>query len=382
MSRNWQESLERWTAAGLVDPATAARIRAWEAEHGGEERKSRLALIAFAFGGVLLTAGVLLFVAAHWERLAPGGRFALVLAMIAVLHAGGALAARSSAGLSAALHAAGTAALGAGIYLSGQIFHMAEHWPGALMLWSFGAAAGVWLLRQWPQVLWLALLAPAWLWGEWIEAQPPFSAWRGATPAAVGVFLLACAYLAASPLESKAHWRRALAWLGAIALIPAAFFLDTAREWGDVGPPGLERPQIAPLALVIAWTLGIVLPLALAWLLRGRDAVWLLAALAWAIIVTRVPASSDAGELGIYALFAIGASGIVLWGVKDQQRLAVNVGVLGFAVAVFAFYFSSVFDKLGRAFGLIGIGILFIGGGWLLERMRRRLVGRIARSDP
>ena len=98
MSRNWQESLERWTAAGLVDPAAAARIRAWEAEHGGEERKSRLALIAFAFGALLLTAGVLLFVAAHWDRLAPGGRFALVLAMIAVLHAGGAFAARSSAG--------------------------------------------------------------------------------------------------------------------------------------------------------------------------------------------------------------------------------------------------------------------------------------------
>jgi uncharacterized membrane protein len=380
MSRNWQESLERWTGAGLVDQAAAARIRAWEVEHGGEERKSRLALIAFAFGGLLMTAGVLLFVAAHWDRLAPSGRFALVLAMIAVLHAAGAFAARSSAGLSATLHAAGTAALGAGIYMSGQIFHMAEHWPGALMLWSFGAAVGVWLLRQWPQVLWLAVLAPAWLWGEWIEAQPPFAAWHGASPAAVGLFLLACAYLAAAPAESKARWRRALAWLGAIALIPVAFYLDAARDWGAFGLPGWERPQIAPLALVMAWSLGTLVPLALAWFLRGRDAIWLLAALAWAIIVTQVHASSDAGELGLYALFAVGASGIVLWGVKDQQRLAINVGVLGFAVTVLVFYFSSVFDKLGRAFGLIGIGILFIGGGWLLERMRRRLIGRIAGS--
>ena len=29
---------------------------------------------------------------------------------------------------------------------------MAEHWPAALMLWSLGAAVGVVLLRQWPQV--------------------------------------------------------------------------------------------------------------------------------------------------------------------------------------------------------------------------------------
>ncbi|MGE0029906.1 MAG: DUF2157 domain-containing protein [Steroidobacteraceae bacterium] len=380
MSGGWQAALERWSKAGLLDAAAAARIRAWEEEHGGEAGRSRLALIAFAFGALLLTAGVLLFVAAHWDRLAPGGRFALVLAMIAVLHAGGALAARSSAGLSAALHAAGTGALGAGIFLSGQIFHMAEHWPGALMLWSFGAAVGVWLLRQWPQVLWLAVLAPAWLWGEWVEAQPPFGAWRGTSPAAVGAFLFACVYLAASPSGSDARWRRALAWLGAIALIPAAFCLGAAEGWGRFDLPGWERPQIAPFALVIAWTLATVLPVALAWFLRGRDTAWLLVALAWAIVVTQVNTSSDAGELGLYALLALGASGIVLWGMKDQQRLAINVGVLGFAVAVLSFYFSSVFDKLGRAFGLIGIGILFIGGGWLLERMRRRLVGRIARG--
>lgn len=380
MSRDWQASLERWTAAGLVDAAAAERIRAWEAEHGGEAKRSRLALIAFAFGALLLTAGVLLFVAAHWDRLTPGGRFALVLAMIAVLHVGGALAARSSAALSATLHAAGTAALGAGIYLSGQIFHMAEHWPGALMLWSFGAAVGVWLLRQWPQVLWLALLAPVWLWGEWVEAQPPFGAWFGMTPAAVGAFLLACAYLAASPPDSSARWRRALAWLGAIALIPAGIALGASSEWSDMGGLGLTRPEIGRVALVVAWALGTVLPLALAWFLRGREAAWLLVALAWAVLMSQMRPSSNVEELAQYALFALGAAGIVLWGVKDQQRLAINVGVLGFAVAVYSFYFSSVFDKLGRAFGLIGIGILFIGGGWLLERMRRRLLGRIARS--
>ena len=380
MSRSWQSALERWSKAGLVDAAVATRIRAWEEEHGGEAGRSRLALIAFAFGALLLTAGVLLFVAAHWDRLAPGGRFALVLVMIAVLHAGGALAARSSAGLSAALHAAGTGALGAGVYLSGQIFHMAEHWPGAVMLWSFGAAVGVWQLRQWPQVLWLALLAPAWLWGEWIETQPPFAAWRGMTPAAVGVFLLACVYLAASPADSDARWRRALAWLGAIALIPAGIALGVSNEWGDFSVFALGRPQISSVALVFAWMLAVALPLALAWFLRGRDAVWLLVALAWAIIMSQVRPSSDTSELAMYALFALGASGIVLWGVKDQQRLAINVGVLGFAVAVLAFYFSSVFDKLGRALGLIGVGVIFIGGGWLLERIRRRLVGRIARG--
>jgi uncharacterized membrane protein len=128
---------------------------------------------------------------------------------------------------------------------------------------------------------------------------------------------------------------------------------------------------------LIAWTLAIVLPLALAWFLRGRGAIWMLAVLAWAVIVSQVSPRTDGGELALYALLAVGSVGVVLWGLKDQQRLAINVGVLAFALTVLVFYFASLFDMLGRAFGLIGIGVLFIGGGWLLERARRRLILRM-----
>lgn len=381
MSNSWQSALARWTTAGVVDAATADRIRDWEAEHGGAASKSRLALIAFGLGGLLLIAGVLLFVAAHWDDMSPTGRFVLVLAMIAAAHAGGAFAARSSAGLSATLHAVGTGALGAGVYLAGQIFNMAEHWPGALMLWSIGAAVGVWLLRQWPQVLWLALLAPAWLWGEWAEARGAAAFYSEMMPAMVGVFMLACTYLTASSPEENSSWRRALSWLGALALIPAAAMLAMSGV-DDWLFDGSRREETGMGLLVAGWVLAIALPLALAFVMRGRKALYLLIALAWALIVSQLDARQDSGELGLYALLAAGAAGIVLWGVKDQQRLAVNVGVLGFALTVLFFYFSSIFDKLGRSFGLIGIGVIFIGGGWLLERMRRRLVGRIGKGRP
>ncbi|MEX2149996.1 MAG: DUF2157 domain-containing protein [Steroidobacteraceae bacterium] len=381
MSDHWQSSLDRWLAAGLLDTAAAERIRGWEEVHGGPVKRGRLTLIVFAFGGLLLTAGILLFVASHWDTLSPGARFGVVLAMVAVLHAGGAVASRTSGALAATLHAVGTGAVGAGIYLSGQIFHMAEHWPGALMLWSIGAAVGVWLLRQWPQVLWLAVLAPAWLWGEWIEAQPPLTAWRGMAPATVGIFLLACVYLAAPPPGSAVRWRRALAWLGAVALIPAAVAAAFAHG-PDYGLFDRARVQTGAGTLTFAWVLAVAVPLALGWWLRGREAVWLLVALGWALVVTQMGPRTDAGDLAMYALLAIGASGIVLWGVRDQQRLAINVGVLGFALVVLAFYFSSVFDRLGRAVGLIGIGVLFIGGGWLLERARRRLITRMQQSVP
>jgi uncharacterized membrane protein len=376
MKGGWQGALERWTSAGLVDAAQAGRIRAWEEKHGGERGHGRLAILAFAFGGILLVAGVLLFVAANWDRLPPAGRFALALAMIAVFHVGGAYASRTSAALAATLHAVGTGALGAGIYLSGQIFHMAEHWPGALMLWSIGAALAFWLLRQWPQLLWLAVLAPAWLWGEWIEAQPPMSAWRGMAPATLGIFLLACAYLMASAPDARESWRRALTWLGAIALIPAA----AAMAWTDYGMTEAAGVELGTRSLIAAWSLAIVLPAGVAWVLREREAVFLAVALAWGLAALWVNPRPDSGELLMWVLYAAGAVLLVVWGIRDRQRLAVNIGVLAFAMSVFGFYFSSLYDKLGRAFGLIGVGIVFIGGGWLLERARRRLIGRITKE--
>jgi hypothetical protein len=41
---------------------------------------------------------------------------------------------------------------------------------------------------------------------------------------------------------------------------------------------------------------------------------------------------------------------------------------------VIAFYFSEVMDKLGRSASLVGLGLLFLAGGWALERLRRQLV--------
>ncbi len=57
-----------------------------------------------------------------------------------------------------------------------------------------------------------------------------------------------------------------------------------------------------------------------------------------------------------------------------HRRALVNLGIVGFAVAVAWFYFSDIFDKVGRSLGLIGLGILFLAGGWALEKMRRRIL--------
>jgi uncharacterized membrane protein len=71
---------------------------------------------------------------------------------------------------------------------------------------------------------------------------------------------------------------------------------------------------------------------------------------------------------------ALGSVGLIMWGLRETRKERINLGVAGFALTVLVFYFSSVMDKLGRSASLIGLGLLFLLGGWLLEKTRRRLV--------
>lgn len=129
--------------------------------------------------------------------------------------------------------------------------------------------------------------------------------------------------------------------------------------------------------------MAVLLPVLIAWLLRGR-AVWMNGVAAvWVVLLSLTAASgleardSVRPELLTYGLCALGAVGLIAWGLGEARRERINLGVAGFALTVFAFYFSNVMDKLGRAASLVGLGALFLLGGWLLEKTRRRLVARL-----
>ncbi|HEY7479710.1 MAG TPA: DUF2157 domain-containing protein [Gemmatimonadales bacterium] len=367
MAAPWESPLRRWVDAGLLDGQVAERIRAWERERGAPPSLRWPAWLALGLGGLLLGAGILLFVAAHWDTLGPLQRFGLVLLVLASLHLAGAAAAVSTPALSSSLHACGTVALGGGIFLSGQIFHLEEHWPGGLFLWAVGAWIGWWLLRQWPQAALGALLTPAWLAGEWMVRTD-----GSRSGAVLGVFILltALAYLGAVP--SRGRWpaaRRALAWLGGLGLLPAAlwFVVLAQSAWRT------QHPLSATLAM-LGWAVAIGLPAAMWIYLRGADLVPLAAAVAW--VVAGIAPAAQRGILP-YLWCAVLAIGVIAWGLRDRRSERVNLGVAGFALTVLVFYFSDVMDKLGRSASLIGLGLLFLGGGYLLERARRRLVAAV-----
>lgn len=368
MRKDWEGPLERWTSAGLIDQPTAVRIRWFEEARTPAQGLRWPVLVALAFGTILLAAGILLFVSAHWDQLSPAARMTVVVLMISAFHAGGALAVGRFEGLSISLHAIGTVALGAGIALAGQIYHLSEHWPSAILLWAVGAAAAWALLRQWPQAALTAILAPCWVASEW---------WSDAhnlnerVPVAVGLCALAFTYLTARQSLQDSPVRRALGWLGGIALIPTASWVAVPQSWTHTN---LEwSSNWLPLLVAIA------VPLALAFVLRRQAAIWNVGATAWVVLLSVLSVAEL--SLAIYFWCFVGSVGLALWGIREQRTERVNLAFLGFAITVLVFYFSDVMAKLDRALSLILLGALFLGGGWLLERTRRKIIAHM-RTDP
>jgi uncharacterized membrane protein len=358
MAASWEKLLERWQQAGLIDNASAGRIREFEQRDSAAPGLRWPVAIALAMGGLLLAAGALLFVAAHWDRLSPAGRMTLVVAALAAFHAGAAYASGRFPALATTLHAVGSVALCGAIAMAGQIFHLSEHWPTAVLLWALGAWAGLLLLRDWPHITLAALLSPAWVASEWAHRQT-------GREDLIAAFALLCAftYLSAARRGETTPWRMALAWIGGSAVLPCTLWVAAEGRFDGI------RPVAGQAALAF------VLPLALAWVLRRQDAWMNGIGAAWVGVLVLLAQARL--ELGIHAWCAIGSLGLIVWGLEEARAERVNLGVAGFAITVLFFYFSRVMDTLDRSLAMIGLGLLFLVGGWCLEKLRRRLVARV-----
>lgn len=353
-----ESSLDRWTQAALLNPEQAARIREFETAHAPRRGTRAPILIGLALGGIMLAAGILLFVAAHWMDLSPTQRMALLVFAVGGSHLAGAFCADRFPSMAVTLHAVGTAALGGAIFLSGQVFNMQEHWPAGILLWAIGALAGWWLLRSWPQLAFSALLIPFWLIGEWMEmASQPMQAYP---VVAVFAVLLAICYLSAPD--------RVLRWIGGLGVLPAVLTLALWNWWG-------ATPHSTPDGFVVfGWIIAFLLPLGLAFAYRKAQTWMNVVAAVWVGILSALTPLHT--ELWIFAWCAIGSAAMIAWGIYEFRAERVNLGMAGFALNILIFYFSSVMDKLGRSTSLIVLGVVFLAGAWYWEKLRRKFVAR------
>jgi uncharacterized membrane protein len=379
LAKRWDADLERWQSAGLIDASVSARIRDFESRRTDNQGLHWPTILAISFGGLMLGAGVLLFVAAHWDQLSPAQRLSSVLLLVAAFHVLGAFTSDDFPNLGTVFHAVGTVALGAGIFLAAQIFNLNEDWSGGVLLWAIGAALGWAIRRDWVQATFTALLVPLWLGGKWIAIT---QGTRGSEAILTeGLLMLAVAYLTARGPGDSSPLRRSLAWIGAIALIPCTGFVVGGEfQFGNL------QSMVAGKQL-LGWTVAIGLPLLVAFLLRKSKAWINVVASFWVVILGSMDYSYNGRNLHGASYFyneimpfvwcLVGSVGLIAWGLREQRKERINFGVAGFGITILWFYFSSVMDKLGRSESLIGFGVIFLVGGWFLERARRKLVGQL-----
>ena len=332
-------------------------------------------VLAVGFGTLMLCAGVLLFVAAHWDDLSPAARFILVLTMVAVFHVAASLVGPKVPAVGTALHVAGTAALGGGIFLAGQIFNMQEHWPSAILFWAIGALLAWLILRQWPQALLAAVLIPWWLGGEWdVATENYFGTWHIAVQ---GFLLLAILYMSTPQKESNRPLRIGLLWVGSLSLLP--FLVDVIWS-GETMSWGWYQRIPVPFSIVLIGYLFAYVPLLIfAALTRKKGALPVLASAVWVFVLAKLTANgAPEKNPWMYLWLALGACALCFWGVQQNRKLFINYGIAIFALTVISFYFSEVLDKLGRSMGLILLGVIFLAGGWVLHRLRTDLIARAA----
>ncbi len=415
--------LTRWQSAGVLDADTAARIRAYEKERpaqpallidqqpalsihqeigcpsslglgdvGKQELQSSpaglkwLVVTGLILGAILLACGVVLFVSAHWDQLGPSERYLLVIAMVAVFHIAGGLTRSSFAGFSTALHAVGTISTGAAIALVGQIFNIQDHWPAAVLLWAVAAFAGWALLRDQAQQTLALLLLPAWIFSELafrMQGHVGEDVYMGRL-----CFVWAILYLTFFAGSRRRAVQRILFIVSATGAIDGILYMifdSSSYPSGQAFIPFGTRVwawiAIAAVPLIVAAFHGHkgLIPIAVA--------IGFVIALPWCYSNMTESYGYGGGpkmtytraepNLLAHALVAAFAVFLCSWGVRLLSRALVNLGIVGFAAAVLWFYFSNIYNDHERALGLIGLGVLFLAGGWALEKMRRRILARM-----
>ena len=385
-SKSLSDQLRRWLQAELIDADVAEAIQRWEDSQLNQSKHSSVRhltvpiRLSILLGSLLLAAGLLLFVSAHWDQMPPFWRVSLLLFIVIALHAGGAWFAERFQLMALGLHAVGTVAFGAGVFLCAQIFHLDVLWSfrWGLLLWSFGAAAGWKLLRQWPQLALLSLLLPGWIAALIMFEVDRFSSsepdWA-VVPIAAGALLTSLTYFTAPDRTPLTPARSVLMWMGGLALVPAAV------TWAVVAT-GLDLPALGqPFWLsLLVWVVTLGGPVILGWWLRPHR-FWPLALAAIWMVLDLVIQVQGFSVLS-FAWWGVGSVGLMVWGSTEARAERVNIGTVLLATTLIGFYFTEVIGRFDRSLSLLGLGLFFLVGGWVLNRVRQALLPNLPPNFP
>jgi len=174
--REWlKQELQNWQADGIISPEQSATIsQRYELDQISRERRNYLLFAIYVIGAVLIGAGIISFVAAHWEKIPPIPKIILIVSVMLVCHVSGfylwKISGRSPR-LGHALIVLGTLVFGANIGLMTQIFHIKVNFYNGLFGWAIGAMVMAYALESIPNAVIAIVISYAGFCG-WIYDNP------------------------------------------------------------------------------------------------------------------------------------------------------------------------------------------------------------------
>src|ERR1022692_3365795 len=154
--------IQKLHEAGLVTADQRDKIIA---DFGLKDEESKFLVIISFIGAVMIAAGIVLLIAAHWDEIPRGVKIATGLALMLGAHGGGwwlREVQQKYRKTGEALQFLGSALFLANIALVGQIYHLVSRTPNAFLLWMLGIAALPWLLRSKAQFVLLLAAFSVW----------------------------------------------------------------------------------------------------------------------------------------------------------------------------------------------------------------------------
>ncbi|MGO8836582.1 MAG: DUF2157 domain-containing protein [Limisphaerales bacterium] len=360
-----------------------------------EDGGGKFLAIVSVIGAVLITAGIALLIAAHWNEIPRGMKITAGLMLMLGFHAGGWWL-REVQGkyrkTGEALHLIGSCLFLANIALVGQIYNIVSRPPDAFLLWWIGIAALPWLLRSKAQHVLLLIAFGIWFGFEVNERgglmycdsdrQVLLYALLGLVYLGAGYCLRAAKFSEIAGVTEK---------LGLLAFLVFTYPL-TWKEFF-----GWDNPEIRQW-LFPALSLFALLPLAAG--IRNLRALtsqwrwtWFAALLGMMVFMATVwfgcwQLDRDGGSRhffwgeswsylgGTLALFVFCLLQIQI-GIQERSAFLVNLGIVFVALDIIAAY-CDLFGSMARTGVMFLItGIFLIVFGVYLEKKRRTLMKQI-----
>lgn len=424
--RDWIRTLPeesgRWVQEGLISAEQRDAIVAlYPSESAGQ--RDRTVLIITILGSLLVGAGVILFIAANWAAIPQWAKVSMILAAIAGTYGVGirlAFGSNEYPRLGQSLILLGGLVYGGGIWLIAQIFHLESRYPNGFLLWGLGLLPMAWAASSLPLLylstvvlgIWTVMEQTAfysynWLYpiltlgviiplsrrlrtalGEaagivgiylWMIIMVLRSLDRNGQPSMLdfGIFTLLFGLAVLVAGLGQARDLRPYLGTAVLGILGGTYALTfdsrDAFRLLDLLQTGVPAVTGTMVGLILALAVGTVLALRR----REVDGPPLLAA--GALFLAGAVAVDFVGEIPRMIIFNlllfVGTVGVVVLGVRRRSELLVNLGVVIFIIHMITRYFDLFFDALDKSVFFIFGGALLLGGGWLLERNRRRWIG-------